>query len=219
MAREEPVGRPLAEAAQRDEPRLHLVVRQRRECGEIELRAGEPDDVLRLAPREADRKELVLARARDPLAGRKRPRHADLRAEALDQPVPDRGRGEERHLLRGDRADEHLERVGDQRRPESDERRHELAEHLVAGRPGVERLEVEREPDERAHDRLGLAVERLGVDAAGRRLDAQLASADDAVQAALVPHARAIDPERAKALGGEREVEWSGTARNAMPGP
>ena len=155
-------------------------------------------------------KSSSSSRARDPLTRRKRPRGADLHAEALDEPVPDRGRRDERDLLRGDRADEHLERIGDQRRAESGERRHELPQHVVAGRPGVERLEVEREPDERAHDGLGLRVERLGVDTARSRLDPQLAPADDPVQAALVPQARTVDAERAKALGAEREVERPG---------
>jgi len=33
---------------------------------------------------------------------------------------------------------------------------------------------------------------------------------DGSVQPAFVPHRRLIDPERAKALGGEREIEWPG---------
>ena len=52
----------------------------------------------------------------------------------------------------------------------------------------------------------GLRVERLDVDAAGRRLDPDLPAADDAVQPAFVPEVREVDAERAEALGGEREV-------------
>src|SRR5947208_266160 len=50
VAREEPVGGPLAEAALRDELRLHLLVRQTGERGEVEVAPGEAEDVLRLAP-------------------------------------------------------------------------------------------------------------------------------------------------------------------------
>ena len=53
---------------------------------------------------------------------------------------------------------------------------------------------------------LGRCVERLDVDAAGRRLDPHLAAADDAVQAALVPEVREVGPEGAEALGRDVEV-------------
>ena len=84
-------------------------------------------------------------------------------------------------------ADEHLERIGRERRPEAREPRDDRREHLVARRPRVERLEVEREPEQRPDDRLRLGVERLDVDAAGRRRDPHLAPADGAVQSPVLP--------------------------------
>ncbi len=107
-------------------------------------------------------------------------------------------------------ATELLERVGNHGRAEARERRHERDENVVVRRPRIERLEVEHEPEQRAHDRLGLRVERLDLDAARRRLDAQLASPGGAVQPALVPDIDPVDAERAKALRREREVERPG---------
>ena len=154
--------------------------------------------------------ELVLARGRDPLAQRKRPDVSDPRAEVLDEAVADRDSGEERHLLGRDRADEHLEGIGRKRRAKALEPASRRAEHVVGGRPRIERVEVEREPEHRSHDGLRLCIERLDVDSTGRRLDPHFAAADGAVEPAFVPHRRLIDPERAKALGGEREIEWPG---------
>ncbi len=48
-----------------------------REALEVEIGAREPDHVLGLAPREAEREELLLRRRRDPLARRERPDAAD----------------------------------------------------------------------------------------------------------------------------------------------
>jgi hypothetical protein len=81
MTREEPLRRPLAEPAQRCKPRLHVLVRQLREGIEIDRVTREPDDVLGLAAREAEREQLVLRCCSEPLARRERPRLPDLRAE------------------------------------------------------------------------------------------------------------------------------------------
>ena len=112
MAREEPVGRPDAKAADRRDPRLHLVVRKGGELGEVELCPGDADHVLGLAPREAEREQLVLLRASHAFARRERVRVLGPLAVALDEAVADRERREQRDLLRGDRPDEHLERIG-----------------------------------------------------------------------------------------------------------
>ena len=70
VAGEKPVGRPLAEPADRDEPRRYLLVWKPGERVEIEVAAREADDVLRLAGREADADQLLLGRLRDPFACR-----------------------------------------------------------------------------------------------------------------------------------------------------
>ena len=59
VAREEPVRGPLADTAQRDEPSLDLLVVQHAQRRVVDVRAREADDVLRLAPREAERQELL----------------------------------------------------------------------------------------------------------------------------------------------------------------
>src|SRR3954469_1213959 len=66
---EEPLRRPLAETPDGDDPRPHLVVGQVAQRLEIEVAAGEPEHVLLLAPREAERHEISLAEL-----GRARPR-------------------------------------------------------------------------------------------------------------------------------------------------
>src|SRR5262249_60494798 len=81
-----------------------------------EVGAGGPDHVLGLWRREAERDELALLGGGDPPAGREREGAAGRLAEAGDQPRADREGREERDLLRGDRGDEALERVGRERR-------------------------------------------------------------------------------------------------------
>ena len=131
VAGEEPVRRPFPEPAQRDEPRGHLLVGQRGELVQVEVAAREPDDVLRLAGREADADQLVLGRARHPLALGEGMRVLAGNAVALDESAPDRRRRLERDLLRGDRGDERLEGVDLQRRAEAGEPGREPAEGLV----------------------------------------------------------------------------------------
>src|SRR5437773_2691318 len=68
MPREEPLSRPVADAAQRGEARRRLVIGERRERTEVDVGLCEPDDVLGLPPREAEREQLVLACAGKQLA-------------------------------------------------------------------------------------------------------------------------------------------------------
>src|SRR5205085_1401369 len=107
---------------------------------------------------------------------------------------------------RRDRADDRLEGIRREGRPEAGELRHEAREHVVLGGELGERLEVELEPEELAGDRLDLRIERLDEDAARRRLDPYLPAGHDAVQTALVPQVRKIRPEGAEALGRDLEV-------------
>ena len=135
MAREKPVGRPLAEAADGDDPLLHLFVGEESKPGKVEVGAREPDDVLGLAPRESERNELLLGRRRYALSARKGPGATDRLAQPLDEPVADRDRRIERDLLRGDRGDQRLERVGRERRSEAGEADDERRQLLLGGRP------------------------------------------------------------------------------------
>src|ERR1051325_753126 len=59
VAREEPIRRPLAAPANRHKPSPDLLVRKLREGRVVDLLRGDPDDVLGLAPREAEPDELV----------------------------------------------------------------------------------------------------------------------------------------------------------------
>ena len=207
VAGEEPVGRPLADPAKGDERRFHLVVRERREGVEVELGAGERDRVLGLASREADRDELGLVAAGEPLARGEGDRVLGRLAEALDQAAANRERRLERDLLGRDRGDERLERIGRERRAEAGEAEREAARG--PGRSAAKAAKPARSkarPEQRPHLRLDLAAPGLDLDAAGCSLDPHLAPADDAVQAALEPEIRPVDSEDAKALGREREV-------------
>jgi hypothetical protein len=130
-----------------------------------------------------------------------------LPPEALDQPVADRERGEERDLLGGDRGDERLERVRGERRAEAGEPVGQAAQHRVVPRPGVEGAELEGRPEQRERHRPRLVVERLDLGPAGRGLDPHLTRADDAVEGAVDPEVREVGPERAEALGRQLEVE------------
>src|SRR5262249_44659545 len=142
--------------------------------------------ILRLAPREADRDDLVLARSGEPLPGREGIGMLGLLAEALDQAVADREGGEERDLLRGDRADQRFERIGRERRPESAELLRQVAHYRVL-RSSVEGLEVEQPTEQRSHFRLDLGVEWLHVDAAWRGFDPHLPPTHHSEQTSLVP--------------------------------
>ena len=165
VAGEEPVGRPLAEAAQRDEPRLHLVVGQRGEpCRSRSLRAR-PSTYSALRREKPTRERSSSLDARDAFARRGR-RNASARlAVALDEAAADRERGVERDLLRRDRGDERLERIGRERRTEAREQQHEPREHVVARRPAREGVEIERRAEQRQH----LALDRRRRAARRRR--------------------------------------------------
>src|SRR5204863_3716079 len=117
----------------------------------------------RLTAREAEGEELLVGRLGEARGGGEGVRVAGALAEALDQPVADREGGEERDLLRGDRGDDRLEWVRRDRRAEPGEAADELPEHGIARREGVERLQVELEPEEPPHDRPGPPVQPPGV--------------------------------------------------------
>src|SRR5438094_628374 len=142
---------------------------------------------------------------RQPVPRRERPDPADAPPEALDEPVADRDRGEERNLLRRDRGHERLERVGRKRRAEAGEADDERREAVLSRDPRGERDEVEVEAEELANERLGLRVERLHLDAAVRRRDPQLPPAGRAVQRPVLPDSRPVEAEGAEA--GSRQLE------------
>ena len=96
---------------------------------------------------------------------------------------------------------------GRERRPEAGELLGQPAQHRVVLRPGVEPLEVERRAEQRERHPPRLAVERLDVRPARRRLDPHFAHADDAVQPAVDPEVREVRPEGAEAFRRELEVE------------
>ena len=207
VAREEPVGRPLAEAAERDEPGGHLLVRQRRELVEIEVAPRQPDHVLRLPVREADREQLVLGRLGNPLAGRERVRVLVGGPVALDEAAPDRRRRLERDLLRRDRGDERLERAHLQRRPEAGERARRAGR--ASGSPAAHAAKPSRSngrPRKCSTSARPPIVVRRDVDAARRSLDPQLAAGEDAVDPALAPDGRAVEPVDVEAGGRDLEV-------------
>ena len=215
VAREEPVRGPLAEATELDEPRLDLLVGKARKLLEVGRGRGEAGDVLGLAAREAERDQLLLARAGQPASRREGIGLLGTAAEALDQPVADREGCVQRDLLRGDRGDERLERVGRERGPEAGQRLRQAPQHRVAARPRVERLQVELGAEQLANDRPSLCVEWLDPHAAAGRLDPHLPPADHSVQRAVGPEVGEVGPEGAEALGRELEVEWLGKAEQA----
>src|SRR5436189_808051 len=85
---EEPVRAPLAQAAQGRQPRLDLGIGKSRKLLEVELCPGEPEDILRLPPREAKRGQLLLRCTRHSLARRKRDGVLGGNAEALGETAP-----------------------------------------------------------------------------------------------------------------------------------
>src|SRR5262249_48842744 len=106
-----------------------------------------------------------------------------------------------RDLLRGDRGDERLERVGGKRWPQARQSVYEPCEHGLGRGERGEGIEIELEPEELADDGLGVVVERLDVDVAVGGFDPHLAAADDGVQRAVLPEVGEIRPERAVTLG------------------
>ena len=129
-------------------------------------------------------------------------------AEALDHPAADGERCEHRDLLGRDRADERLERIRRERRPEAGQLARQPREHGIRLREVVEGVKVERRAEQSEHDGRIAVRERLDQHASRRRLDPQLPALDHAVQAALVPQVRAVDAEGAKPLRGHLEVVW-----------
>src|SRR5581483_1211350 len=83
VAPEKPFRRPLADPAQRDEARAHLLVGERREPVQVDPVAGEADDVRRLRPGETERDELLLTHGCKRLSRGERPGLSHARAEPL----------------------------------------------------------------------------------------------------------------------------------------
>jgi hypothetical protein len=144
VAGQEPVGGPFADTGNRDEPGLHLVVRQGREPVEIEVGARQSDHVLRLAARESERQELVGLGTGHALAGRERVRVLEGFPESLDEPVAHREGGVEGDLLRGDRGDESLVGIGRERGAKSPQAVGEAGQHRLGRGERGEAVEVER---------------------------------------------------------------------------
>src|SRR5947209_3136384 len=73
MPCEKPLSRPLADAAERDEPRLHVVVGEQGEAVEVDLGTRQAKHVFGLAVREAELEQLALVRDCHALARGKGP--------------------------------------------------------------------------------------------------------------------------------------------------
>jgi hypothetical protein len=144
VAREEPVGGPAPEPADRGERSDDLGVGAQREGVEIELGLRELEHALRFAPREAQNGEVARPSFRHAFARGELPRDVVPHAEALDEVGPDGGRRPERDLLSGDRDHERLERPRGQSRAKAWERLDDPAEHGVAYGPRAKRVEIER---------------------------------------------------------------------------
>ena len=79
-------------------------------------------------------------------------------------------------------------------------------------RPGVEAVEIERQPEEVEHLRLDRLVVRGDVDAAGRSLDPHLPAGEDTMDAAFAPEGCAVEAVHVEAGGRELEVVRLGQA-------
>ena len=125
-----------------------------------------PEHVLRLAAREAERGEVVLARLGDPLARRKRDRQGRSgHAKTLDEAAADREGRMKRHLLRGDGRHERLEGIRRERRAVAGKPAHRLGQHGIALRKGIERPQLHLDREELSYHRLDSVIERLHVHA------------------------------------------------------
>ena len=140
-------------------------------------------------------------------------------AEALDEAAADRDRGVERHLLGGDRGDEVLERVGQERRSVAREALDERRENGIPFGPGRKGGEIEGRAEEVSHLPRDRVVCGLDRHATRRGLYPHLAPGGDAVQATVVPEERGIGPEDAEALGGENEVVGLGKGDGTIRPP
>ena len=131
VAREEPVDRPLADAADRLQLALDLLVGQRRDARQSSPARAIPSTYSALRREKPVATISSAVAAASAASGREGVGVHGADAEALDQPVADRERGEERDLLRRDRGHERLERVGPERRPEAADRDREPLEDGV----------------------------------------------------------------------------------------
>ena len=121
--------------------------------------------------------------------------------------IADAGRGTEGDLLGGDRGDESLEWIGDERRPKPAQGRNNLREHRLACSEGSEGVEIERLTQIAAHGARQLVAAGCDSNPARLRLDSNLTTVEHAVEPVLVPEVREVRPERPVPLGREREVE------------
>ena len=136
------------------------------------------------------------------------PETLSLLTETLDQAVPDRECCSQRDLLRRDRGNEALERLDRDRWPETAQLLDELREHRLARGERRELLEVELCPEELAHDRLDLRVERIDVHSSRRVGDAHFAASHNPMQPVVVPEVREVRAEGP--VAGRRELEVVG---------
>src|SRR6188508_715338 len=195
VAGEEPVSGPLSDPGQRREGGLHLVVRKGGETDEVEIAPRNPDRVVGLPAREAERDDLHRLGERDALSGREGIGGPGLRAEGLDEAVAD-GKGRaQRDLLRGYGGDEGLVRVRRERRAEAAKLGNEARQHRLCLREGVEGVEVERPAEVVAHLACELRPPWSDPNAARRLVDPHLRPAEDTMDASLVPEVGEIVPE------------------------
>ena len=221
VAREEPVGRPLADAraARRAAPSP-----RRREAPRARARSRSE----RASPTmySALRREKPSAKSSSSVAAASRSRVGNAHASPTCVPKRSISRlriataAEERHLLRGDRADEHLERIGRERRTEALEPRRRRA-RAPRRRPPTRRTA-------RARRRARARVRTTGsVSASSGSTSTPPGAAS--IRTSRPPTARCSPPScqtfaRSTPNARKRSVvsaksNGPGTARNAMPGP
>ena len=114
MPSEKPVGRPLADSREPRQLGLDLVVGEGRERMQVEVGARAPERIAPCRARSRGGRSSGEAPATASRASETR-RVPFPNAEALDEAVLDRAGRLQRDLLRRDRADEHLERLGRER--------------------------------------------------------------------------------------------------------
>ncbi len=174
---------------------------------EVEIRVRELEHVLGLRAREAERREVPRPQLLDPLSRRELPGDVVLHAVGADE-VPTNRRGSaKRDLLRRDGDDERLERLRVERRAGS--RRAPPRSARAPARPPPRPGRPRDRTGHRAAARPRAATPRLHGSTSTPPVAAVTRTScrrDDAMEAALVEHGRAVRPEVAEPRGRELEV-------------
>ena len=178
---QKPLGRPLADPGEGDQPSLHLFVGEGRKSGQIDFRPSQANHVLGFPLREPELTQLLGIDRRKPLADREGVGLLEGLPEGLDEAVADRECSVQGDLLSRDGGDEGFPGIRRERWPQSAEALDYRPEYQLGGRERHEAVEVERAAEVAAHRLRGRFPSWLDEHTSPAGHDPNLAPFEDSV--------------------------------------